>query len=158
LSFGCQARSSAALSACVRNASVANGSSVPPSPLNPRDFAGLRTSVNVPATPRVSVNALMPLGPPHTRRPVPKHVSGSSSLRRSGSRTATAPAPPATRVRVNRSRSAGVGQVELPRPLSNREIAEILFVTRKTVEYQLGGAFAKLGIRSRTELPAVLRV
>ncbi len=42
------------------------------------------------------------------------------------------------------------------RGLSNRDIAETLFVTRKTVEYQLGGAFSKLGIRSRTQLAGVL--
>ena len=42
------------------------------------------------------------------------------------------------------------------RGLSNREIAEVLFVTRKTVEFQLGGAYSKLGIRSRTQLAAAL--
>lgn len=42
------------------------------------------------------------------------------------------------------------------RGLSNREIAETLFVTRKTVEFTLGNVYAKLGIRSRTELAAAL--
>lgn len=42
------------------------------------------------------------------------------------------------------------------RGLSNREIAETLFVTRKTVEFQLGAAYRKLDIRSRTQLPAAL--
>lgn len=42
------------------------------------------------------------------------------------------------------------------RGLSNREIAETLFVTRKTVEHQLGAAYAKLGIRSRVQLPEAL--
>ena len=68
---------------------LASGSSDPPSPENPRDFAGLSTSVNVPAEPSVSVNALTPVGPPHTCRPVPKRASGSSRRSRSGSFTAT---------------------------------------------------------------------
>ena len=42
------------------------------------------------------------------------------------------------------------------RGLSNREIAETLFVTRKTVESTLGSVFAKLGIRARGQLPGVL--
>lgn len=40
--------------------------------------------------------------------------------------------------------------------LTNRQIAETLFVTRKTVELHLGHAYAKLGIRSRAQLPEVL--
>jgi DNA-binding CsgD family transcriptional regulator len=35
---------------------------------------------------------------------------------------------------------------------SNREIAEDLFVTIKTVEMHLANAYGKLGIRSRTQL------
>ena len=42
--------------------------------------------------------------------------------------------------------------------LSNPEIAQSLFVTRKTVEAHLGNAYRKLDIRSRGELPAALRV
>ena len=42
------------------------------------------------------------------------------------------------------------------RGLSNREIAETLFVTRKTVEFTLGNVYAKLGIRSRTQLAEAL--
>jgi DNA-binding CsgD family transcriptional regulator len=41
--------------------------------------------------------------------------------------------------------------------LSNPEIAQALFVTTKTVEAHLSGAYRKLGIRSRAELPAALR-
>ena len=40
--------------------------------------------------------------------------------------------------------------------LSNREIAESLWVTRKTVELHLGNAYSKLGIRSRGQLPREL--
>jgi len=40
--------------------------------------------------------------------------------------------------------------------LSNREIAEALFVTRKAVEWHLGNAYRKLDVRSRHELPGVL--
>jgi DNA-binding CsgD family transcriptional regulator len=39
---------------------------------------------------------------------------------------------------------------------TNREIAETLFVTVKTVETHLGSAYRKLGIRSRGELRAAL--
>jgi DNA-binding CsgD family transcriptional regulator len=39
---------------------------------------------------------------------------------------------------------------------SNREIAQTLFVTEKTVETHLGRAFRKLDISSRRKLPAVL--
>jgi DNA-binding CsgD family transcriptional regulator len=40
--------------------------------------------------------------------------------------------------------------------LSNPEIAQTLFVTRKTVEKHLGNAYGKLEIKSRAELPAAL--
>ena len=42
------------------------------------------------------------------------------------------------------------------RGLANREIAQALFLTVKTIETELGHAYAKLGIRSRRELPSVL--
>jgi DNA-binding NarL/FixJ family response regulator len=42
--------------------------------------------------------------------------------------------------------------------LSNREIAEKLFVTLKTVEWHLRNAFTKLEVASRTELRAALLV
>ncbi|MBJ7330855.1 MAG: AAA family ATPase [Solirubrobacteraceae bacterium] len=40
--------------------------------------------------------------------------------------------------------------------LSNREIAETLWVARKTVEVHLGRVYSKLDIRSRAQLPAAL--
>lgn len=40
--------------------------------------------------------------------------------------------------------------------LTNREVAQRLFVTVKAVEFHLGNAYAKLGVRSRRELPAAL--
>jgi ATP/maltotriose-dependent transcriptional regulator MalT len=42
------------------------------------------------------------------------------------------------------------------RGLANRQIAEALFVTPKTVEWHLGQAYRKLGVHSRRELPGVL--
>ncbi|WP_041730856.1 ATP-binding protein [Conexibacter woesei] len=42
--------------------------------------------------------------------------------------------------------------------MTNREIAEALFLTRKTIEMHLGGAYRKLGISSREELPSVLEM
>jgi DNA-binding CsgD family transcriptional regulator len=41
--------------------------------------------------------------------------------------------------------------------LTNREIAQALFVTGKTIEWHLGQAYRKLEIGSRSELPRVLR-
>jgi DNA-binding CsgD family transcriptional regulator len=40
--------------------------------------------------------------------------------------------------------------------MSNPEIAQALFVTRRTVETHLGAGYRKLGIASRAELPAAL--
>jgi DNA-binding NarL/FixJ family response regulator len=40
--------------------------------------------------------------------------------------------------------------------LTNREIAQTLFVTEKTVELHLTNAYRKLGIRSRFQLASVL--
>jgi hypothetical protein len=40
--------------------------------------------------------------------------------------------------------------------LSNREIAQTLFATTKTVETHLGAAYRKLGVARRTELAAAL--
>ncbi len=40
---------------------------------------------------------------------------------------------------------------------TNRETADELFVSIKTVEHHLSRIYAKLGIRSRTELAAAVR-
>ena len=42
------------------------------------------------------------------------------------------------------------------RGLRNREIAEALFVSLKTVEVHLGRAYTKLGIKGRSQLPEAL--
>jgi DNA-binding NarL/FixJ family response regulator len=41
--------------------------------------------------------------------------------------------------------------------LTNREIAQALFVTQKTIEIHLRNAYRKLDISVRTELPEALR-
>jgi DNA-binding NarL/FixJ family response regulator len=41
--------------------------------------------------------------------------------------------------------------------LSNKQIAQALFVSTKTIETQLSHAYSKLTIKSRTELGAALR-
>lgn len=40
---------------------------------------------------------------------------------------------------------------------SNREVADELFVTAKTVEYHLSNVYVKFGVRSRTELASAMR-
>ena len=40
---------------------------------------------------------------------------------------------------------------------TNRDIAQALFVTPKTVEVHLSNAYQKLGVRSRRDLYAVLQ-
>ena len=40
--------------------------------------------------------------------------------------------------------------------LTNREIAQALFVTEKTIEWHLSQAFRKLAIRSRSELAKIV--
>jgi DNA-binding NarL/FixJ family response regulator len=42
--------------------------------------------------------------------------------------------------------------------LSNKEVAQALFVTVHTVEVHLSHAYAKLGVRSRTQLAGRLAV
>ena len=44
------------------------------------------------------------------------------------------------------------------RELTNREVAQTLFVTEKTVELHLTSAYRKLGIRSRFQLGSALAV
>jgi DNA-binding NarL/FixJ family response regulator len=39
---------------------------------------------------------------------------------------------------------------------TNRELAQALFVTEKTIERHLSSAYAKLGIRSRFQLAAAI--
>jgi DNA-binding CsgD family transcriptional regulator len=67
--------------------------------------------------------------------------------------------------RSRRARTFGVGALTASERqvatmaadgLSNPEIAQALFVTRKTVETHLGNAYRKLDIQSRAELPRAL--
>ena len=72
----------------------------------------------------------------------------------------------ATGVRVRRDAQSGVDSLtpserriveRAAAGASNREIAQALFVTVKTVEMHLGHAYRKLGISSRNELAALVK-
>jgi DNA-binding CsgD family transcriptional regulator len=41
--------------------------------------------------------------------------------------------------------------------MTNREVAEALFVTKKAVEFHLGNVYRKLGVRGRDQLAGALR-
>ena len=72
-------------------------------------------------------------------------------LRAAGARPRRLPSVASTRFRRRSAgRSDGRGGA------SNREIAEALFLTRRTVEMHLTGAYRKLGVSRRGELPAAL--
>ena len=68
----------------------------------------------------------------------------------SGRRVAVAGVESLTAGELRVARMAAGGQ-------TNREVAEGLFLSAKTVENHLGRAYAKLGITSRAELPEALR-
>ena len=68
-------------------------------------------------------------------------------------RAAAAPSRGAALMRSLRARHAR--RAWRPEGWSNREIAQSLFVTPKTVENQLGRVYLKLGISGRDALPAV---
>jgi DNA-binding CsgD family transcriptional regulator len=67
----------------------------------------------------------------------------------SGRRTAVAGVESLTAGELRVARMAAAGR-------TNREVAESLFVSAKTVENQLGRVYSKLGITSRTALPRAL--
>jgi DNA-binding CsgD family transcriptional regulator/tetratricopeptide (TPR) repeat protein len=63
--------------------------------------------------------------------------------------------PQAARLRALTAREQAVARL-VAAGLTNRQVAAELYVSVKAVEYHLSSVFAKLGIRSRRELPAVL--
>ncbi len=135
---------------------------------------------------RESVAALEASGPPHelahsclelgaamrrngqrseSREPLRKalelaHVSGADGLaRRARDELAAAGSRPRSvfRTGVDSLTASELRTAKLATEgLSNVEIAQRLFVTRKTVEKHLGNAYMKLEIPSRNELPAAL--
>jgi ATP/maltotriose-dependent transcriptional regulator MalT len=75
-------------------------------------------------------------------------------LGRLGEKPQLPPGGPADRLTVSERRVADLAASGL----TNRQIAEQLFVTVKAVEWHLSNVYRKLGIRSRSRLPAVLQV
>ena len=67
------------------------------------------------------------------------------------------PAPPAAAGRDGLTPSERRVTQMAAEGMTNREIAQALFVTEKTVETHLGRAFVKLGVRSRKQLAAGAR-
>ena len=75
-------------------------------------------------------------------------------LSRLGQDTQPAPAPGVNKLTVSERRVAELAASGM----SNREIAQQLFVTVKAVEWHLSNVYRKLGIRSRTRLAEALHV
>ena len=105
--------------------------------------AGRRAAAREPL--RRGVDLAVRCGPPaRAHRP-----RGDAGLRRAPA------AARAERRRVAHAERAPVAELAA-RDRSNRQIAQALFVTEKTVEGHLARAYDKLGVRSRTRLPDAL--
>ncbi|HEV3377487.1 MAG TPA: helix-turn-helix transcriptional regulator, partial [Thermoleophilaceae bacterium] len=77
---------------------------------------------------------------------VEEELAASGARRRRGEASGRDALTPSER-RVARMAAEG---------MTNRQIAEALFVTLKTVGWHLGNAYRKLGVESREELAALL--
>ena len=83
-----------------------------------------------------------------TRSPGPHRARASTSgLRPRGRKSRSGP--------VLTPQEHAVAQLVI-RGLTNREVASELVVSAKTVEHHLSRTYAKLGVRSRTELASAL--
>lgn len=89
-----------------------------------------------------------------TARPSPRAVHAVPGTAASPTRAPARPRVPARQGRLTRSELRVALLVS--DGLSNKQIAEQLFISRHTVESHLKHAFAKLGVRSRVELTRVV--
>ena len=105
-----------------------------------------------------------PCGPrPRPHPPLVRPPSSSSPRRscaRLGVRTWRRPQATTTGADALQELSAREREVALlvAEGASNPEIAEHLYLSRKTIEHHVSNALAKLGVRNRTELAAHLAV
>ena len=80
--------------------------------------------------------------------------SARAELRMAGGRVPTRTRAPADRLTPGERRVAELAAAGL----SNRQIANALFITVKGVEWHLGNAYRRLGVRGRADLPPALGI
>ena len=133
------------------------GSGSPSSPRAGASSRGARSPRSATATPRPSscapprgCSSTRPPGICGRRRCVSCAGSVAASTGPDGPGAPTPPVPRRSRRASSRSPSSS------PAGMTNRAVAKALFLSEKTIESHLAGAFVKLGVRTRTALAAAL--